>query len=118
MYPSMYIHPLHSKHFNPQNQHSIRIPKILPTPPITSPIRSSPGFLTWVNCTNVKWATKVQDVFTGAKLLALVIIVGAGVYHLAAGNLDNYQKPFEGTNWEPAAFATAFYQGLFSFAGW
>lgn len=75
-------------------------------------------FLTWVNCSNVKWATKVQDVFTGAKLLALVIIVAAGVYHLAAGNRDNYQKPFEGTNWEPAAFATAFYQGLFSFAGW
>ncbi|ROT60673.1 putative Y+L amino acid transporter 2, partial [Penaeus vannamei] len=74
-------------------------------------------FLTWVNCSNVKWATKVQDIFTGAKLLALVIIVAAGVYHLATGNLDNYQKPFEGTNWEPAAFATAFYQGLFSFAG-
>ncbi|XP_066940167.1 Y+L amino acid transporter 2-like [Macrobrachium rosenbergii] len=75
-------------------------------------------FLTWVNCTNVKWATKVQDVFTGSKIFALIIIIGAGVYHLATGNVDNYRKPFEGTNMDVAAFATAFYQGLFSFAGW
>nr|XP_045592455.1 large neutral amino acids transporter small subunit 2-like [Procambarus clarkii] len=75
-------------------------------------------FLTWVNCTNVKWATKVQDVFTAAKVLALVIIIVAGIYHLATGNLENYQKPFDNTNWDLAAFATAFYQGLFSFAGW
>ncbi|KAK8753980.1 hypothetical protein OTU49_006023 [Cherax quadricarinatus] len=75
-------------------------------------------FLTWVNCTNVKWATKVQDVFTAAKVLALVIIIVAGGYHLATGNLENYQKPFDNTNWDLAAFATAFYQGLFSFAGW
>ncbi|XP_068236765.1 Y+L amino acid transporter 2-like isoform X1 [Palaemon carinicauda] len=74
--------------------------------------------LTWVNCTNVKWATKVQDVFTASKILALVIIIGAGVYHLATGNVENYRKPFEGTNMDVAAFATAFYQGLFSFAGW
>ncbi|XP_064086729.1 large neutral amino acids transporter small subunit 2-like isoform X2 [Macrobrachium nipponense] len=75
-------------------------------------------FLTWVNCTNVKWATKVQDVFTASKIFALIIIIGAGVYHLATGNVDNYRKPFEGTNMDVAAFATAFYQGLFSFAGW
>lgn len=75
-------------------------------------------FLTWVNCSNVKWATKVQDVFTASKVLALIIIIGAGVYHLATGHVDNYRKPFEGTNLDVAAFATAFYQGLFSFAGW
>lgn len=75
-------------------------------------------FLTWVNCSNVKWATKVQDVFTAAKVLALLIIIVAGLYHLFNGNLEDYQKPFDKTNWDLAAFATAFYQGLFSFAGW
>lgn len=76
------------------------------------------GLLTWINCTNVKWATKVQDVFTSAKILALVIIIAAGVYHLATGNVEHYQRPFHNTTWDLAAFATAFYQGLFSFAGW
>ena len=76
------------------------------------------GFLTWVNCTNVDWATKVQDVFSVAKVLALIIIIIAGVYHLATGHTQNYQQPFAGTLWDAGSIATAFYQGLFSFAGW
>ncbi|KAF2365080.1 Amino acid/polyamine transporter I [Trinorchestia longiramus] len=75
-------------------------------------------FLTWVNCTNVDWATKVQDIFTVAKIVALIIIIAAGIYWLATGHTENYKHPFEGTLWEAGAIATAFYQGLFSFAGW
>ncbi|KAK7075051.1 Y+L amino acid transporter 2 [Halocaridina rubra] len=99
---------------------SLATPKRFPNFRRSCTPRSSdiPCFLTWVNCTNVKWATKVQDVFTASKILALVVIIAAGVYHLATGNVDNYRKPFEGTNTDAAAFATAFYQGLFSFAGW
>lgn len=41
--------------------------------------------LTFVNCYDVKWATRVQDVFTYAKLLALFIIIGAGLYQLYNG---------------------------------
>ncbi|MCL4146503.1 UNVERIFIED_CONTAM: hypothetical protein GTU68_021108, partial [Idotea baltica] len=74
--------------------------------------------LTWVNCTNVRLATKIQDVFTVTKVFALLVIIGAGAFHLFRGNTQNYAKPFEGTNWEVSAIATAFYQGLFSFAGW
>ena len=36
-----------------------------------------------VNVVGVKFATKIQLVFTASKLLALSIVVGVGVYHLA-----------------------------------
>ena len=49
------------------------------------------GLLTFVNCWNVKSATKVQDVFTATKIFALVIIILAGVVWLAFGHLENLQ---------------------------
>ncbi|XP_063848960.1 Y+L amino acid transporter 2-like [Scylla paramamosain] len=75
-------------------------------------------FLTWLNCANVKWAKTVQSVFTAGKVLALSLIIGAGIYHLASGHTENYQKMFYNTNWSVTGISTAFYQGLFSFAGW
>lgn len=41
--------------------------------------------LTVINCYDVKWATRVQDVFTYAKLLALFVIIGSGAYQLING---------------------------------
>jgi len=75
-------------------------------------------FLTFINCYNVNWATKVQDSFSFAKVLALVVIIAAGVYHLATGHTENYRDPWAGSLWNAGSVATAFYQGLFSFAGW
>lgn len=45
--------------------------------------------LTFVNCVSVKWATKVQDVFTVAKVFALVLVVLTGIVVLAMGNLSD-----------------------------
>lgn len=39
--------------------------------------------ITFVNCFSVELATKVQNVFTAAKLLAIAIIIGGGVYRIA-----------------------------------
>jgi len=75
-------------------------------------------FLTWVNCVSTRASLKMQDFLTLAKVGALIVIIVAGVYHLATGNTQNFQDPFVDTHWEASSIATAFYQGLFSFAGW
>lgn len=51
--------------------------------------------LTFINCYEVKWATMVQDYFTYAKLFALFIIIGTGLYQLYLGkslSLDTLQR--------------------------
>ncbi|CAG7818170.1 unnamed protein product [Allacma fusca] len=76
------------------------------------------ALLTAVNCYNVKWSARLQDLFTSMKILALVIIVIAGLVVLCMGTTDNLAEPFEGTTTEPGNIAKAFYSGLFTYAGW
>ncbi|KAK9870588.1 hypothetical protein WA026_008151 [Henosepilachna vigintioctopunctata] len=73
--------------------------------------------LTAVNCLSVRWAMRIQDVFTAAKLLALVIIILTGLYSLIMGNTHNYDKAFRG-NFDLTDIALGFYSGLFAFGGW
>ncbi|KAJ6645365.1 Y+L amino acid transporter 2 [Pseudolycoriella hygida] len=74
--------------------------------------------LTVINCYNVKWVTRVTDIFTGTKILALLVIVGAGVWWLCQGNTQNFEEPFMGSKTSPGYIALAFYSGLFSYSGW
>ncbi|KAI6240829.1 Large neutral amino acids transporter small subunit 1 [Aphelenchoides fujianensis] len=46
--------------------------------------------LTFINCISVRLSTLIQDTFTMAKLVALVMIIGTGLFLLAFG--DDYYK--------------------------
>ncbi|GAB5572709.1 large neutral amino acids transporter small subunit 2 isoform X1 [Prionailurus iriomotensis] len=77
--------------------------------------------LTWVNCSSVRWATRVQDIFTAGKLLALALIIIMGVVQICKGEyfwlepknaFENFQEPNIGL------IALAFLQGSFAYGGW
>lgn len=79
--------------------------------------------LTWVNCRSVKWATSVQDIFTVAKLSALVIVIVAGLVEIVKGNATYLQpdeafKTVAGITPSAGSVALAAYQGFFAYAGW
>lgn len=76
------------------------------------------GLLTVINCYNVKWVTRVTDIFTGTKVFALLVIVVAGVWYLFSGNTEHWEAPMGNTLTSPGFIALAFYNGLFSYSGW
>jgi L-type amino acid transporter 5 len=60
----------------------------------------------------------VQDIFTAAKVLALVVIIMTGAVWLGFGHTNNLANPMNNTDWSPSRLSLAFYSGLFSYAGW
>ncbi|XP_036326711.1 Y+L amino acid transporter 2-like [Rhagoletis pomonella] len=74
--------------------------------------------LTVINCYNVRWVTRVTDIFTGTKVFALLVIVAAGAWYLFAGHTEQWDEPMRGTFTAPGLIALAFYNGLFSYSGW
>lgn len=73
--------------------------------------------LTAINCISVRWTMRIQDVFTSAKLLALVVIIISGIYYISIGHTENFENPFAG-NYNAGSISLAFYSGLFAFGGW
>ncbi|KAK2900695.1 hypothetical protein QQF64_015317 [Cirrhinus molitorella] len=77
--------------------------------------------LTWINCFSVRWATRVQDVFTTGKLLALFLIIIMGIVQICKGHFywlepEHAFHPLQ--PYDMGRIALAFLQGSFAYAGW
>ncbi|KAI6182055.1 hypothetical protein M3Y97_00339100 [Aphelenchoides bicaudatus] len=75
--------------------------------------------LTAINCYKVRWATRIQDYSTIAKIGALLVISVVGFVYLAMGNLSNFKTA---TNTDKISIgvpqlAMAILQGVFSYSG-
>nr|AAB93541.1 L amino acid transporter-1 LAT-1 [Xenopus laevis] len=76
--------------------------------------------LTAINCYSVKAATRVQDRFAAAKLLALLLIIILGFVQLGKGGVEDLkpERSFEGTSTNVGQWVLALYSGLFAYGGW
>nr|XP_006003688.1 PREDICTED: asc-type amino acid transporter 1 [Latimeria chalumnae] len=77
--------------------------------------------LTWVNCSSVRLATRIQDVFTAGKLLALGLIIVIGLVQICRGNYEELKLENAFDFWMAPSVgqvALAFLQGSFAFSGW
>ncbi|XP_061670425.1 b(0,+)-type amino acid transporter 1-like isoform X2 [Syngnathoides biaculeatus] len=75
-------------------------------------------FIVTINCFSVKLASYVQNIFTAAKLLIIVIIVGTGIFFLAQGKTENLSNTFNGKSVSVGEIGLAFYTGLWAYSGW
>uniref|UniRef100_A0A8C5J7P3 Solute carrier family 7 member 10 n=1 Tax=Junco hyemalis TaxID=40217 RepID=A0A8C5J7P3_JUNHY len=77
--------------------------------------------LTWVNSSSVRWATRIQDIFTAGKLLALTLIIVVGFIQIFKGNYKELTPSNAFRFWMTPSvghLALAFLQGSFAFSGW
>nr|XP_028596216.1 asc-type amino acid transporter 1 isoform X6 [Podarcis muralis] len=79
------------------------------------------SLLTWVNGSSVRWATRIQDIFTAGKLLALGLIIVVGFVQIFKGNYEELLPSNAFNFWMTPSvghLALAFLQGSFAFSGW
>ncbi|CAH8598756.1 unnamed protein product [Schistosoma haematobium] len=75
-------------------------------------------FLSFANSFSIKFSTRIQDIFTLAKLAALIMIIVTGFVQIGFGRYEELKEPFVDSDWSPGKIANAFYSGLFAYSGW
>lgn len=60
----------------------------------------------------------VQNIFTTAKMIAVLIVISGGAYKLYHGNVQHLQNAFSKPSPPIGAIAVAFYTGLWAYDGW
>lgn len=79
------------------------------------------GFLGFINSFNTKIISKLQTLFTTAKILALIIIISAGFYSFFKSSTKTGELL---SDWFPrqtpdmSKIALALYSSLFAYSGW
>ncbi|XP_032877957.1 b(0,+)-type amino acid transporter 1-like [Amblyraja radiata] len=95
-----------------------------PPPPAVVKCTAAASILivTVVNCLNVKLATDIQNIFTFAKLVSLLVIVVGGILLILNGHTQSFQNAFQGTSGMSASgissIGIALQHGLWSYDGW
>ncbi|XP_064611032.1 large neutral amino acids transporter small subunit 1-like [Liolophura sinensis] len=76
--------------------------------------------LTFVNIYSVRAATRIQDIFTTAKILALIIIIITGLVMIGKGEIEHFENAFEDpvNELSVGSVSISLYSGLFAYAGW
>ncbi|XP_038059916.1 b(0,+)-type amino acid transporter 1-like [Patiria miniata] len=76
--------------------------------------------IVFINCVSVRVASGLSVVFSGAKVIALMVIIIAGLVKVFQGHTE-YLDPsvsFEGSTTQFLGYGLAFYNGLWAYAGW
>ncbi|KAK2849587.1 hypothetical protein Q5P01_009421 [Channa striata] len=71
-----------------------------------------------LNSMSVTWTARVQTFLTFSKLLAISIIIVAGMYQLFKGETRNFENAFELSKMKLSGMPLAFYSGMYAYAGW
>ncbi|XP_075990675.1 solute carrier family 7 member genderblind [Anticarsia gemmatalis] len=75
-------------------------------------------FLTFINAYDVKFTTRIQNVFMFTKIAALVIIIMGGIVWMCQGGVEHFEDGWAGTKTSVSDWSVAFYSGIFSYSGW
>ncbi|EYB90057.1 hypothetical protein Y032_0224g2731 [Ancylostoma ceylanicum] len=74
-----------------------------------------------INCWSVRVVTIVQDWFTYAKLVVLILIILTSAWYLFTGGSqyrESFEHIFEGNFRDPYQASVGFYSGLYAYQGW
>ncbi|RMX58061.1 hypothetical protein pdam_00013419 [Pocillopora damicornis] len=76
------------------------------------------GIIMFVNIASVKWASRMQVIFTVCKMVAIVMLIITGLVRLGQGFTESFDNSFHKTTSNIGLVGFAFYNGLWAYDGW